>query len=392
MSQNSDPPEAAAHRVAVEGLGDYEDSDAYDATDEELEATRGGGGRYLLEMADVLRNAGLAVEECDGWERRARKTGGLVEGPLAIIVHHTTSGPSRDAGDEANTLAKTARDRKGRLVAPLANLFLDRRGKWWVLAAGGANTNGTGGPWGPLPVDRANTRVIGIEAANNGVGEPWSGSMQDSYVSGVAALADQYDIETSHVLGHSEWTRRKIDPAGPSRFGSVNSAKSWDMNKFRAAVDAARGGSGAVQVIESGAQSFDGDTYVVRPGDTFWSIAEKTMGNPKVNWQVLADANDGPDRVLLIGAVLTIPGGAGSGSSVPAFPGEAKRGMTGPIVVAWQEALIAHGIIADNKDNHDGDFGDGMEKAVLKLQHSWGWSNATGEAGSDTWKKLQSVG
>lgn len=393
MSQEADQNRDPAHRVAEEGLGDYEDSDAFDAADEELEGTRGGGTRYLDKMPDALRAAGLTVKEIDGWERRARSTGGLVEGPVAIIVHHTTSGPSRQAADEANTLAKTARDSKGRLVAPLANLFLDRQATWWVLAGGGANTNGTGGPWGPIPKDSANVRVIGIEAANNGVGEPWSTAMQDSYVKGVAALADAYGIDSKHVLAHYEWTSRKIDPAGPSRFGSVNREQSWDMDKFRAAVDAARGGSGDVQVAESGAASFEGDRYVVRPGDTWWSIAEKTMGDPKANWKALADANGGEER-LPIGTVLQIPGGGGGRrpEATPDFPGEAKRGMKGPIVLAWQEALIAQGIISDNEDNHDGDFGDGMEKAVLKLQHSWGWSKATGEAGSETWKRLHSGG
>ena len=54
----------------------------------------------------------------------------------------------------------------------MANLYLDRGGTWWVLAAGATNTNGKGGPWGPIPANSANSRVIGIEAGNNGIGEP----------------------------------------------------------------------------------------------------------------------------------------------------------------------------------------------------------------------------
>jgi peptidoglycan hydrolase-like protein with peptidoglycan-binding domain len=66
--------------------------------------------------------------------------------------------------------------------------------------------------------------------------------------------------------------------------------------------------------------------------------------------------------------------------------------MAGPIVVAWQEALIAHGVIADNANNRDGDYGEGVERAVLELQQSWGWSDADGIAGPGTWKKMQSGG
>ena len=66
--------------------------------------------------------------------------------------------------------------------------------------------------------------------------------------------------------------------------------------------------------------------------------------------------------------------------------------MTGPVVVAWQEALIAHRIIADTEGNRDGDYGEGLEKAVLELQQSWDWSDADGIAGPGTWKKLHSGG
>ncbi len=87
-----------------------------------------------------------------------------------------------------------------------------------------------------------------------------------------------------------------------------------------------------------------------------------------------------------------LPAAATEAADPAGFPGEAKLGMKGPIVVAWQEALILHGIIADNEDNHDGDYGEGMEKAVLRLQRSWGWSDADGIAGTGTWRRLQSDG
>jgi len=393
MTRSPDSSADDAHRAAVDGFADFTYDDAYDASDEESAGpvTRGGSaGRFMVDLADTLRDAGSSVEEYNGWKDRGRRGRGLTAGPLAIIVHHTASGRSSDGRRDVEYMTTEHQ------YAPLANLYLDRRGTWWVLAAGATNTNGRGGPWGPLPLNGANVRVIGIEAANNGTGEPWSNAMQDALVTGVAALADRHEIDIDNVLSHQEWApTRKIDPAGPSRFGSINHVGSWDMNEFRSAVNTVRRQPGSVKAIRSTASADDGGTYVVRSGDAWWSIAEKTMGNPTANWKTLADANGGPERVLLAGAVLTIPGGSDTldssvSTATATFPGEAKRGMKGPIVLAWQEALIAHGVIADTTGNHDGDYGEGMERAVLELQQSWNWSDADGIAGSGTWKKLHS--
>ena len=174
MSTGTDPTEDA-QRVAMEGLADCRDEDSFDAGDPEPgdRGPGGGGGRFLTDLADVLRAAGLSVEEHDGWQQRHRSSGGYNGGPVGIIVHHTASPASWDGQRDVDFIAV------GCDVAPMANLYLDRKGQWWVLAAGASNTNGKGGPWGPLPLDSANSRVIGIEAGNDGVGEAWPDVMQD---------------------------------------------------------------------------------------------------------------------------------------------------------------------------------------------------------------------
>jgi hypothetical protein len=167
------------------------------------------------------------------------------------------------------------------------------------------------------------------------------------------------------------------------------------MDRFRAAVNKARGGgSGPVKTNPTKpAPSTDG-TYVVRPGDSWWSITERTLGDASTNWRALADANGGPDRELHPGDVLTIPGGGAPDrpptrpSTIPKYPGEAELGDRGPIVLTWQVALIDHGVISDNADNRDSHYGDGMKQAVLRLQRSWDWSDADGVAGKHTWTKL----
>jgi N-acetylmuramoyl-L-alanine amidase len=184
--------------------------------------------RYLLELADVVRGAGLVCHTVDGWETRARASGGYLDGrPTHVMIHHTASPASWDGQPDVDYIAT------GADIAPISNLYLSRAGEVWVIAAGATNTNGSGcDSWGGgVPDDSMNSYAIGIEAGNDGVGELWPAEQQSAYLTLVRALCAAYDIPQGHVRAHWEWTGRKIDPAGPSRFASSGS---WDMEAFRA--------------------------------------------------------------------------------------------------------------------------------------------------------------
>ena len=187
------------------------------------------GARYLDELADVCRSAGLIVHELDGWQRRARGSGGYDSGrPTHVMVHHTASNPGSDPDGDVAYIAFGATD------APLANLYLSRSGEVTVIAGGATNTNGSGSaPWpGGCPDDSMNTHAIGIEAANNGVGEPWPHVQQGAYMALCAALCEAYLIDTSLVRGHAEWAPgRKVDPAGQSMWASGSAT--WHMDIYR---------------------------------------------------------------------------------------------------------------------------------------------------------------
>jgi hypothetical protein len=386
MGRTNEETVETATAIAVDDVGDFDPLDAVDASDPPPGVVP-RGGRILDDLADVLRGAGLRVREVDGWQQRQRSGSGYDQsGPIGIIVHHTASSSGWDGQQDVDFLTFHCD------VRPMSNLYLDRGGQWWVLAGGATNTNGSGGPWGPIPLDSANSRVIGIEAGNNGVGEPWPEVMQDAYVAGVAALAEGYDVDQGNILSHQEWApTRKVDPAGPSRFGSINSSGTWNMEQFRAAVAEARGGTGPIEVTRPERPTKTNvSTYVVQPGDSWWKIAELTMGDPARTWPALADANGGADRELHPGQVLRVPGGkpAPPAPGIPTFPGEVELGDRGAVVLAWQEALIARRVIRDNADNRDLHYGTGMRDAVERLQRSWGWSDADGVAGKHTWSKL----
>lgn len=190
--------------------------------------------RYLTDLADVLRAAGLAVVEVPGWQTRARGTGGYAPGlPSHLMVHHTASRPASDGQRDVDYIIA------GSSVAPIANIYTDRNGVVWACAAGATNTNGAGSDtWGGgVPANRMNEYAIGNEIANDGVGEPYPLAQQESVLRSSVAICAAYGISTNNVRGHFEWTSRKIDPSGPSRWAPYGGK--WSMNLFRHHVDVA---------------------------------------------------------------------------------------------------------------------------------------------------------
>lgn len=166
-----------------------------------------------LWIPDVLKTAGLTVRTALGWETRGTTT----FDPIGVMWHHTASGKNWSEQSLINLLANGRPDLKG----PLCHLQLNRDGSYVVIAAGRANHAGTG-KWGGITT--GNTSFIGIEAANDGVGEPWPQIQLEAYHIGTAALLKHINGSVDNVIGHKEWTTRKIDPRG------------IDMNEARARV------------------------------------------------------------------------------------------------------------------------------------------------------------
>jgi hypothetical protein len=195
--------------------------------------------RYLTELAGWLRGAGLAVVEYDGWQTRARSSGGYADGrPWCVMWHHTAS-----MTDPANDAAYCA---VGDPDAPICNLLVDRAGVVWVIAAGASNTNGKGGPLtftrGTVPVDQMNTHAVGVEICNGGTGEPYPAAQIDAAFAASLAVAAGLGLAPADVAQHHDWTLdgRKIDPAtaaavaGGWRPAAVNSSGSWALEDLRA--------------------------------------------------------------------------------------------------------------------------------------------------------------
>ena len=181
----------------------------------------------LLNLPATLERWDLTVVEVTGWEDRRRP--GRFD-PIGVLIHHT-AGPR---GKDAPSL-QVCIDGRSDLPGPLCQLLVARSGKVYVISIGKANHAGTGRIPDHVPADLGNIRLLGIEAENDGIGEPWPAAQVDAMVRATAAVLDLLGQPRTNVWGHREYAPgRKIDPTG------------IDMALFRADVAAAQPPGGTV--------------------------------------------------------------------------------------------------------------------------------------------------
>ncbi len=123
-------------------------------------------------MDRCRRDYAIEVLELPGWGTRGATWARV---PAGIIDHHDAS--SRKSG-EWGALG-IIRDGRPGIPGPLSQFqiarCLDNVPRLAVVAAGRANHAGKGGPmWGLVPRDAGNSWLYGAEAANDGVGEPYT--------------------------------------------------------------------------------------------------------------------------------------------------------------------------------------------------------------------------
>jgi len=307
-----------------------------------------GNGIYLTWLADVLRAAGLTVVEVEGWQTRARSSGGFPSTPLGVQWHHTASQTSPENDIQWQVY--------GCDDAPVGNMTLMRDASIWLIAAGAANTAGKGGPLtlsrGTIPLDSANTRTVAMEVANSGVGEPWSEVQVNAYFAASNAInARLGNLPTdvfSHALGAGDgWTDRKIDPAtadavqGPWKPRSVNSSGTWSLADIRAEC-AARAGL---------------------------PVPPTPVPVPPEPTPVPPDPSSGDDFM----------------ASLPNI----QKGDTGPYVVRMQHLLAAGGFMnPGNTANYDGVWGNGTDGAKSNFDHAHGLGGSDTSCGPKSWESL----
>ena len=158
----------------------------------------------IRSIAADLSDQGILVVFEAGWETRGRTS---YFDPGGLVIHHTADqSHSTDYG-----ILWLVRDGRSDLPGPLAQFGLGRRGTVYVIAAGTANHAGGGG-WNGLS---GNHSVWGIEAANDGIGEPWSPVQIENYLALSTAIARHSEFSADMIACHREWSDAgKIDPTG----------------------------------------------------------------------------------------------------------------------------------------------------------------------------------
>lgn len=171
----------------------------------------------------LLRKAGLTVVEVDGWQTRGRPADKGGFNPKGVLCHHTATGPKTSNAAVVNLLVKGRSD----LPGPLAQFGLARNGTVYLIASGRANHAGKAKASGNMPSGDGNELYVGIEAFNDGVGEPWSALQMSAYATLAAVLSKEITHNTAQsVRGHKETsTTGKVDPK-------------FDMGAFRKTVEA----------------------------------------------------------------------------------------------------------------------------------------------------------
>jgi peptidoglycan hydrolase-like protein with peptidoglycan-binding domain len=350
------------------------------------------GSRWLHDLPQALANI-PGVSWYPGWETRSRSSGGF-DNLYGIVVHHTATSPAASF-DVYNRIAWQTHPER-----PVANMSLGRGGEICVGVAGASNHAGKGGPTrmskGTVPKDSGNRYLIGIEALNTGIGEPWGEDQQNRYIELVRALCGHYGFDPhTDVVSHNLWTpTRKIDPAGPSRFGSINRSGTWDMNIFRNEVATASqpspgpgpepGPSPEPPQPVNWYDALMAQMPVLTPGSTdYWGV--KRMQHLLAAAGAMNEANtanyDGKFGSGTANALNNFKTGAGGGadSTCDAWTWGAlmhtidgiqtiKKGAKGADVKRMQHLLACNGFMNEgNVGNYDGVWGDGTEQA--KINH-----------------------
>ncbi|HEY9353032.1 MAG TPA: N-acetylmuramoyl-L-alanine amidase [Nocardioides sp.] len=160
-------------------------------------------------LPGLLRDAGLRVVEVDGWRDRGRP-GSFA--PVGVLCHHTAT--RKSTSDSA--VVRLLRVGRSDLPGPLSQLGLARDGTVYIIAAGRANHAGRAKSSGAVAAGDGNELYIGIEAFNDGVGEPWPAVQREAYELLAAVLSVEVTGNSAQtVRAHRETSiTGKIDPRG----------------------------------------------------------------------------------------------------------------------------------------------------------------------------------
>ncbi|MEU9310078.1 peptidoglycan-binding protein [Streptomyces sp. NPDC048256] len=172
-------------------------------------------------LVSALRAEGVTVVEHSGWRTNNRNHKGSWGPVNGVIVHHTvTSGTGNSVS--------LCFDGHSALPGPLCHGVIAKDGTVHLVGNGRANHAGSGDgdvlkaviaeQALPAPNENdtdGNVHFYGFECVNLGDGkDPWPAVQLEAMVRASAALCRAHGWSAASVIGHKEWTSKKIDPRG----------------------------------------------------------------------------------------------------------------------------------------------------------------------------------
>lgn len=162
--------------------------------------------------------------------------------PVGIMIHHTGD---KGRGDSGLDILINGRDlgKPTVLHGPLCNASPREDGELAYISAGRANhagagssrvlhdtrldiaPSGTAASRGLVDDTTGNGWFYGFEVDNDGGGQVYPPEQYDCVVRACAALCRHHGWTANRIVGHKEWTRRKVDwslPMGPLRKNVAN--------------------------------------------------------------------------------------------------------------------------------------------------------------------------
>jgi N-acetylmuramoyl-L-alanine amidase len=174
------------------------------------------------ELVAALKRWHVTVVEHDGWRTNNRNSVGAWGPVHGSMVHHTASA-------DGTGIVEVCFNGRSDLPGPLCAGVVRKDGTVHLVGNGRANHAGSGSAAvfdavvseaamlprpGPDAID-GNARLYGWEAVNRGDGtDPWPEAQLDAIARVQAALCEHHSWSARSVIGHQEWTTRKIDPRG----------------------------------------------------------------------------------------------------------------------------------------------------------------------------------
>lgn len=159
----------------------------------------------LTWLADALRAAGCTVAEVDGWKTRGSDS----FDPEGVTWHATAGSRKGTAQGEVHVILNGSTS----APPPIAQLMIWRDGTIYVCAAGRCNHNKVG--WSGPNKGLGNTRLLGIEMANDNDGEPWPEVQLDAARRATAVIMRRFGADPMRRLAaHYEHQPYEGRPAG----------------------------------------------------------------------------------------------------------------------------------------------------------------------------------